>query len=147
MKNERSYVTRIQLAFEQQLVTPHVVTKHADRFTAHIPDLSIDYAGGTVWLEVKYLKTDGSQLWPRFKRQIPEAQLMACQKRYTATRGKCLYVVCFDEMLQVCVPAYLLRQIYGVRVPDHAFTEGIRYLAGGERYRDLVDLVERLILK
>jgi len=31
-----------------------VVIKHADRFTAGVPDLSVTWGGRTTWLEVKY---------------------------------------------------------------------------------------------
>lgn len=63
-----------------------VIIKHADRFTAGVPDMSVSWGGATTWLELKLLRT-GTVLG-----QLPQAQLVMCAKLEMAT-NRCWIVV------------------------------------------------------
>lgn len=63
-----------------------VVTKHSDRFTFGIPDISIDWIN-TVWLEVKATETERIE-----HHKYWEKQLIDCRHRERATH-KCWFVV------------------------------------------------------
>lgn len=52
MKLEGYFNGRLKKDFERVLQRGGVVTKHADRFTAHVPDMSVAWKR-TGWLEVK----------------------------------------------------------------------------------------------
>lgn len=52
MKIEGYFNGKLKKAFETKLGRGGVVTKHADRITAHVPDMSVAWKR-TAWLEVK----------------------------------------------------------------------------------------------
>jgi hypothetical protein len=85
MKSE-SELTRPLLKALETAMLGSVVTKHSDRFTFGIPDISIDWIN-TAWLEVK--ATEGEKIehhknWGR--------QLIDCRRRERATH-RCWFVV------------------------------------------------------
>lgn len=66
-----------------------VVTKHHDRATRDLPDLSIIYGGPTFYVESKFLKR-GQRLNPKTLRP---GQVVQCVKTDRASGGRCWIVV------------------------------------------------------
>jgi len=50
---ETQFTSRLTKALRKQLGPYHIVWKHADGYTAGIPDISINWGGNTLWIEVK----------------------------------------------------------------------------------------------
>ena len=85
MKSEGE-LTRPLLKALETAMPGSVVTKHSDRFTFGIPDISIDWIN-TAWLEVK--ATEGDKI--EYHRYW-EKQLLDCRHRERATH-RCWFVV------------------------------------------------------
>lgn len=113
-----------------------VVLKHADRFTAGIPDFSVSVMGGTTWIEMKYQRAGA-----RLIDIIDTVQLHLCYQLATVTNGRC-WIVVYEELqtpplgsgakakqVTVWTPRALFAQLYpkfdhGLEAPD-AF-KGVR---------------------
>lgn len=68
-----------------------VVFKHADRFTAAVPDFSASVFGATFWIEMKYQRAGA-----RLIDIIDTVQLHLCYQLSTTTNGRC-WIVVYEE--------------------------------------------------
>lgn len=94
-----------------------VVTKHADRFTRDIPDISVVYLGPTFYCETKYVKkgqTIKSVL--RSTRKHSVTQLLHLGQLHTSSDGRAWAVVYDDNGPKVTV--WTPQALFG-----HAFPE------------------------
>jgi hypothetical protein len=64
------------------------ITKHSDRSTAGIPDVSVTWRGGTTWLELKYRRR-GEKL----ATIVEPIQVSECIKLWAASRGRVVFTV------------------------------------------------------
>lgn len=100
-------LTRELLKVLERKLPGAVVIKHADRFTAGIPDASLTWAGTTSWLEVKYVRRNllrtGDVCLAPLRRQFPTIQLIMMER--LAAAGSAVYLVYFDRLLTLWHPA------------------------------------------
>ena len=82
---EKDLVRRLKKVLETKLPQA-VVIKHSDAVVAGVPDLSVTWGGGTVWLEVKYDRGNVNS------RGI---QRMMVQR--LASQGQCFYVIYYER--------------------------------------------------
>lgn len=123
-----------------------LVFKHHDESTAGVPDISVNGAARTVWVEVKYVRPDSSVEREVTKRQVQWANMRLLEH---ATGARALYVVyeerspgefvttvhrpsslsnLFNQGMAWPAPAYALRHFEG-----KAHREVANLLHGGAR--------------
>lgn len=91
MINERNITEKLMERLRADL-RGAVVIKHADSFTAGVPDVSVSIVGSTNWIEVKYLRAGDS-----LRKVIGWKQLIFCHELSTTTNGRC-WVVVYEDL-------------------------------------------------
>lgn len=106
--NERSITEKVMATTRMRMPSADI-TKHSDRATSDIPDLSVACLGNTCWVEMKYLRAKEKLI-----DIIKKGQLIKCHSLATNTNGRAWFMV-YEEaprQLTIWYPRALFAHLY-----------------------------------
>jgi hypothetical protein len=98
-----AYVVRKIITQIKRHVPQAAVLKINDRSTSGIPDISIDYGGTHIWVEVKLLKEHETK--KSFEKHIDKLQLASCE--LLDRQGECTYFLAYPSKAFLVLPSLL----------------------------------------
>jgi hypothetical protein len=117
--NEKTLVSALKKILHRELPGA-VIFKHADAYTAGIPDLSVTWRGKTTWLEVKYVA-------PTLHKRALQHQIMLGLER----QGSAFYVIYREHDTLLIKPSELdCPNTKGVTEMGHSHTFVVSAIKG-----------------
>lgn len=125
-----AYIVRKIITQIKKHVPQAVVLKINDRSTAGIPDISVDYGGRHLWVEVKLIAERETE--KSLKKKIDSLQLATC--RLLEQQGNCRYFLAFPHNRAVVLTPHVMNgQLDETKrraTPLYTFEDAVKQLLG-----------------